>query len=144
MHEIVRTDNKVVNAVINSKLLFCQENGINTSVSVCKNIDKLSDVEICTIIGNLLDNAIEAQMNNSIDNRDIKINISMQDDLLDIFIKNKISESVISNNPDLKTTKQDKLNHGLGISNVRNIVNKYGGYIDIYEDIDYICFDIRI
>lgn len=144
MHEIVRTDNKVVNAVINSKLLFCQENGINTSVSVCKNIDKLSDVEICTIIGNLLDNAIEAQMNNSIDNRDIKININIQDDLLDIFIKNKISQSVISNNPDLKTTKQDKSNHGLGLSNVRNIVYKHGGYLDIYEDIDYICFDIRI
>ncbi|MBQ1902444.1 MAG: GHKL domain-containing protein [Lachnospiraceae bacterium] len=31
------------------------------------------------------------------------------------------------NNPLLNTTKKDKANHGIGISNIKEVVNKYGG-----------------
>ena len=144
MQEIVRTDSAVVNAVINEKLLYCREHGINTSVSVDKNISRLSDVELCSVLGNILDNAIEAELKIAEVDRDIKINVLMKDDILDISVKNKIYESVLEKHPDLSTTKQDAINHGLGIGNVREIVDKYDGYMDICETSEYFCVNIRI
>lgn len=144
MYETVKTDNKVVNAVINSKLLYCAENGINTSVSVCKDVSNLSDVEICTVLGNLLDNAIEAELKNDEHEREIQLNINMEEDMLNIFVKNKIKESVLAANHELKTTKKDDKNHGIGMKNIYDIVTRHNGYIDIYEETDYICFNLQI
>ena len=144
MYETVKTDNKVVNAVINSKLLYCAENGINTSVSVCKDVSNLSDVEICTVLGNLLDNAIEAELKNDEHERQIQLNINMEEDMLNIFVKNKIKESVLAANHELKTTKNDDKNHGIGMKNIYDIVTRHNGYIDIYEEADYICFNLQI
>ena len=76
--------------------------------------------------------------------RDIKISVLMKDDILDISVKNKIYESVLEKHPDLSTTKQDAINHGLGISNVREIVDKHDGYMDICEISEYFCVSIRI
>lgn len=144
MYETVKTDNKVINAVINSKLLYCAENGINTSVSVCKDVSNLSDVEICTVLGNLLDNAIEAELKNDEHEREIQLNINMEEDMLNIFVKNKIKESVLAANHELKTTKKDDKNHGIGMKNIYDIVTRHNGYIDIYEETDYICFNLQI
>lgn len=144
MYETVKTDNKVVNAVINSKLLYCAENGINTSVSVCKDVSNLSDVEICTVLGNLLDNAIEAELKNDEHEREIQLNINMEEDMLNIFVKNKIKESVLATNHELKTTKKDAKNHGIGMKNIYDIVTRHNGYIDVYEEADYICFNLQI
>lgn len=144
MYETVKTDNKVVNAVINSKLLYCAENGINTSVSVCKDVSNLSDVEICTVLGNLLDNAIEAELKNNEHEREIQLNINMEEDMLNIFVKNKIKESVLAANHELKTTKKDAKNHGIGMKNIYDIVTRHNGYIDVYEEADYICFNLQI
>lgn len=144
MYETVKTDNDVVNAVINSKLLYCTEHDISTSTSVSKIIDKLSDVEMCTILGNLLDNAIEAELMIDMCEREIKLNIDMEGDVLNIFMKNKIKESVLQKNHNLKTSKHDIVNHGIGMKNIYDIILKHNGYIDIYEENDYICFDIKI
>lgn len=144
MYETVKTDNKVINAVINSKLLYCAENGINTSVSVCKDVSNLSDVEICTVLGNLLDNAIEAELKNDEHEREIQLNINMEEDMLNIFVKNKIKESVLAANHELKTTKKDDKNHGIGMKNIYDIVTRHNGYVDIYEEADYICFNLQI
>lgn len=144
MQDIVHTDSSVVNAVINEKLLYCREHGINTSVSVDMNISRLSDVELCSVLGNILDNAIEAEMKLDETDRDIRISVLMKEDVLDISVQNRIYESVLAKHPDLKTTKEDTSNHGLGIGNVRKIVDKHDGYMDICENGEYFCINIRI
>jgi hypothetical protein len=47
--------------------------------------------------------------------------------------KNKIIDSVLSENPLLHTDKADKKNHGKGISIVKSIAQKYGGDVVISE-----------
>ncbi|WP_423816692.1 GHKL domain-containing protein [Ruminococcus bromii] len=47
--------------------------------------------------------------------------------------KNKIIDSVLSENPLLHTDKADKKNHGKGISIVKSIAKKYGGDVVISE-----------
>ncbi len=144
IQEFVKTNNKVVDAVINSKLMYCKENGINTSVAVDKNINRLTDVDLCCILGNIIDNAIEAQLNSSLQEKTVNISVKMCEDILEIIVKNRIEKSVLCDNKVLKTTKSDNINHGFGITNVKNIVNKYDGYMDIYEDNGWFYCIIRV
>jgi sensor histidine kinase regulating citrate/malate metabolism len=61
-----------------------------------------------------------------------------------ILIKNKILSSVLSENPDLETTKKDAENHGFGIKSIRDIIEKYNGTIDFYEYDNFFCADAFI
>ncbi len=64
--------------------------------------------------------------------------------MLNIFVKNKIKESILAANHELKTTKKDDKNHGIGMKNIYDIVTRHNGYVDIYEEADYICFNLQI
>lgn len=84
-------------------------------------------------MGNLLDNAIEANQKIGIGNKYIKITSKEQAGVWSIKIVNaKIrNESAMKN---FRTTKEDKINHGFGMKNIRRIVNKYEGTMNIKED----------
>lgn len=51
-----------------------------------------------------------------------------------IAVKNSIAESVLLNNPDLKTDKQNKSEHGFGIKSIKQIADKYDGSIEFNEE----------
>lgn len=144
MREYVKSKNQVVNAVINAKLMYCSEHDINTSVSVDQNIERLNDVELCCVLGNLLDNAIEAELKNPKENRFLSISMIMHEEVMEILIKNRILNSVLAENKELKTTKSGMAQHGIGMQNVREIVYQYDGYIDIYEEGNFFCCEVRI
>ncbi len=42
---------------------------------------------------------------------------------------NKISENVLAANPNLETTKTDKINHGLGLKIVKEALNSNDGIL---------------
>ncbi len=144
MQEYVKSKNQVVNAVINSKLMYCNEHEICTSASVDQNVDRLSDVELCCVLGNLLDNAIEAELKNPKGQRNIDISVTMHEEVMEILIKNRILSSVLQANKDLKTTKTNLAQHGFGMQNIRDIVSKNDGYLDIYEEGEFFCCEVRI
>ena len=50
-----------------------------------------------------------------------------------ICVKNTVVASVLENNPDLETTKEDE-GHGYGLKQIKGIVEKYDGMIDIEEE----------
>ncbi|MBP5222357.1 MAG: GHKL domain-containing protein, partial [Lachnospiraceae bacterium] len=51
-----------------------------------------------------------------------------------ILVKNKISESVLGKNPELKTTKENRSEHGRGVPRIRELSQKYGGMCDFFEE----------
>ena len=53
-----------------------------------------------------------------------------------IVCKNTISESVLKNNKELKSTKHSSEFHGLGHQIVESTVQKYNGLVNYYEDED--------
>lgn len=142
----VKTENKVVNAVINSKLSSAAAMGIQVSCLSTNTFDGIDDIDLCNLLGNTLDNAISAcrdQPENEI--REINVKINREDEIYYTFIvRNTISKSVIKNNPLLKTTKNDKANHGYGTQIVKDISNKYGGRIDYYEEYDMFCCQVNL
>lgn len=59
-------------------------------------------------------------------------------------MKNSIDRSVLEINPGLATTKAEKEYRGMGIRNMRRIVDAHGGSISFYEEDDFFCCDILI
>ena len=58
-----KTGNKVLDAVLTSKSLYCQNNGIGlTCVADGSALNFMEDMDISALFGNILDNAIEASM----------------------------------------------------------------------------------
>lgn len=140
----INTDNEIINAVINSKVLFCKDNGIQIYTTVQKNIGKIEDRDMCSLLGNILDNAIEAECRLNEADRHIELQITMENTAISIIVKNRIYESVLELNNDMKTTKGDSKNHGLGTKIIAKIVKKYDGYLDYFEEDDFFCCEIKL
>ena len=64
---------------------------------------------------------------------EIYLNILKIHGYYNIVVKNRIDNSVISNNKKLQTTKLDKKHHGYGLRTVKMLAEKYNGMSDIYE-----------
>lgn len=139
----ILSSNPVVNAVINSKFGEAQEKGIDTSLRLVVTIPKYLEFDLSILLSNLLDNAIEACTQNSVSSQ-IILTISDIDGYYRVIIRNTVEKSILQNNKDLKTHKSDSAEHGWGLKSVKDIVDKYDGMIDIYENSSMFFVDILL
>ena len=103
-------------------------------------------MDIVSILSNLLDNAIEANKQIS-DFNQRALNITITDDPLDYlivvtnaFIKTEDPNQFQKNG---FTTKTDAINHGMGLSIVSKIVERYSGQMSI-EVLNDLFFQVKI
>lgn len=99
------------------------------------NIDNL---DLSIVIGNCVENSIEA-CNNIMDENGKYINIKAEIIGLQLVIKikNSFNGKIIKESNVIKTSKIGE-GHGIGLSNVRNISQKYNGYFKVkYEDNEF-------
>ena len=121
-------NNAAIYNLINNKYQLCQKYDIKLKVKVVINLKKLKvkDFDLCRILGILIDNAIDAAkdcdekiiiirfVHDNLNNRDlIIIENTFNNYEIDI---NKIYEKGFS-------SKKEKLNHGLGLWKVKQIIN---------------------
>lgn len=125
---LLDTGHSIVNIVLNQKIRYASDRGISL-VPVFNNLKqlKLDKNDIVVILSNLLDNAIEACQRLKISKKEIKISIEDDDTYTTLTIKNPIEDVLFQSNGRIHSSKVDKLNHGVGLSNVENIVKKYNG-----------------
>lgn len=134
-------ENSVVNAVLNAKYNLMTDAKIDGFFHI--SIDKLQfidDVSLCTLFANTLDNAIEAcQKIEAPDRRKLELKCRYTENgyfSLEL-INSKINEIVVQKNQYI-SDKEDKSAHGIGISSIRDIVEKYEGTLDIsYDDTSF-------
>ncbi len=89
----------------------------------------------CTIISNFLNNAIEACEKIQEDKRIIEFEIVGYNSQIFISVCNSYDmESIINQKQKFITTKEDKLNHGIVLENVRMTVKKYDGDMRISQE----------
>lgn len=143
MITFVRTDNVCVDAIVNTKLTYAQENGIEVLCRIDSNLPKLREIDYCALLGNLLDNAIEASQKN-ISQSEIILEIQNENEQLHITVKNRIDTSILTKNPKLKTSKPLSAEHGFGIKSIREIAERYDGTADFYEDGVYFIANILL
>ena len=122
--------NSVVNAVINAKFNLGREQGIDCSFAVdIGNILSIEALDLCTIFANTLDNAIEAAAAAPEPRLEMKARCSQG--YFSYRLSNTISQPITEAVGKFLTAKRDKKNHGLGLTTVQNIVEKYSGTMEI-------------
>ena len=139
--QLVLTISDAINAVISSKASLCQRHNIIFHYEITGSVEKIPELDLSILLANLFDNAIEAS-NRIKNNREINLKIYNERNYLVILINNYIAESVLDKNPHLRTTKKDKLQHGVGSLSIKDIVNKHNGMISFYEKERYFYADV--
>ena len=135
---VCEVNNKMINtgilsldSILNGKASEADKYGVRTSIQ-CKvpNDLNIAPMDICVLFGNLIDNAIEGCINSGCDKKELKIYIEYVNQRLIICVQNSANNSNIKKKDDeigFVSTKADKEGHGIGIYNINEIVQKYGG-----------------
>lgn len=140
VHTRLYCSDPISNAVLNAKMSKCEEFGIPCEFRVdLKEMPQISDIDLCSLFANTLDNAIEAcqKMPQGSDRR-ITLNVRCINGYFSYEIINTKSSTVKEKNGIFETDKDDPLSHGIGLKNVRQIIQKYGGECRItYTDREF-------
>ncbi len=131
---IIDVGNEFVNSILNTKLSAAKQLGIEVICSCAKDISGIEAADMCTLLGNMLDNAIEAAEQCPPEKRLIEVKITSSDGKVVIHAMNSIKGSVLDENNELKTTKQDSDEHGFGVKSIRLIAKKYSGTVNYFEE----------
>lgn len=139
--DMVDTNNDVVNAILNAKYYEAIKNDVLFVLKINDLSDiKVSDEDIVTILSNLLDNAIEAAKQCDVGKRTVKIKLLSEDDVLTIAVSNTYkTEPMLTEDGYIRTTKNNKEEHGWGIRNIVATLEKYDAeYIIDYKNGEFV------
>lgn len=125
----INSNNNIINAIINYKMMIANSKNIKINYEInVSSKEYMKDYHLNELLSNLLDNAIDNCSKN-----DPKIEVFIEEDVfLYLEVINKINDSVLNKNPDLRTSKLGG-NHGHGIKSVKRIVNEYRGSVKFFE-----------
>lgn len=139
MGNLVKSDNTILDYLINSKLCALKDTQVIVSGSV-GNLSDIKDSDLACLMGNILDNAIEALEN--VREKRIELLFMIQNSNRVIICKNTIEHSVLATNKELNSTKKNRDNHGYGHQIIAKIVSEYYGMIEYFEESD--MFGVQI
>lgn len=138
----VRTNNDIVNAVVNAQLSTAKSFGIDVTCLSIMDFDGLNDLDLCRLLSNMLENAVTACVNSKNTGRHIYLKITSDEENVTFNLKNTIEKSVLADNKHLNTTKNMNGEHGYGTKIIRDIAAKYSGRCDFYEEDDLFCCNV--
>ena len=132
----VNTGHVIVNAILNQEYRIAKGKGIGMIFSISEmGRIKLSDEDIVIVFGNLLDNAIHEceKIIESEKDAVIHVKIAGVEQEVIFTVQNPVLDKVqIDDNNEVKGLSPD--GHGIGLINVRDTVERYGGNFAISCD----------
>lgn len=143
--DCISTNNVIVDAVLNTKYQETKEKNIVFvfKMNDLSNLD-ITDEDIVIILSNLLNNAIEA-CEKCKENKVIKLKLVVEGNDIIISVKNTYENAVVYENGEIQTTKeQNPDEHGIGIKNIIETIEKYGGSYIIQNGEHEFYFSIMI
>ena len=144
--ELSKINNQLIRALIYSKISYATSIGINFKYYIKSSLKDInvSDSELVIIISNLLNNAIEASSES--DDKYVELTLSKKNNKYDIMVKNSVNNGYFINISEMfnygYSSKGDE--RGVGLYNVKNIVQNNGGEILIDIDEDIFTMEIKI
>lgn len=142
---VIDTNNAIVNAVLNTKYREAQEAGIVFALRVNDLSGlRMEEEDTVTVLCNLLDNAIEA-CRECDGKKVIRLKFVIEDGMVKIGIRNTFRTPVVYEHGEIKTTKTfQKEEHGAGIKNIIEVIEKYEGSYVIEDENGEFYFSIVI
>lgn len=122
----ISTGNFVADAIINNKALEASRSGGAIVFDGVVPQEGVASEDLCTVLSNLLDNAIEAVRKNddSAGSRTIRADAGVSSGYFHLKVANPVT---FKTSRSLRTSKADKLNHGIGLRNVKRTAERRGG-----------------
>lgn len=143
--DAINTNHVIVNAIMNTKyqealskniLFVFQMNDLSAL--------RISDEDIVVILANLLNNAIEA-CEKCKGKRIIKVKFVIEDENVILSVRNTHENNLVFQNNEIQTSKEtDMEEHGIGIRNIIQTIEKYGGSYVIRPEENEFYFSIVI
>lgn len=130
----VYTGQPAVDSMLHYKMSVAKNNisiKVETSIPEKLNID---DFDITVILGNLLDNAIEACCKLEEEKREIVLSLRLVKNQFFVLIENPFNGKIRWKHGRPLTDKEDRSNHGIGLQNVKRVVEKYNGIMEMSEE----------
>lgn len=120
----IRTGNSALDAILSTKKALAESKGITVDMEVqISDQLPLEPVDVCVIFGNALDNAIEACDRITQGEKKINLVLVQREGKLLCHLTNT---APINSSKDFSiTSKSDKKNHGFGLVNLRESLEKY-------------------
>ena len=127
--ELVSCGNKNLDSLLNYLLGQAKKklNHVEYEVRVPSDLC-ISAFDLNVILGNLTENAIEAAEQTK--DKWMSVDIYYEKGMLSMEIKNSFQHELAVKKNKLLSTKEEK-GHGIGLANVRKMVEKYQGFMDV-------------
>ena len=133
---LVNTHHAALDALLNQKALVAKNRKIDIQFSVNDlSAVKINMVDLTILISNTLDNAIEACEKLPEDDRQIFVQVLLEDGVLFYSVRNRSLPVNVQPGQLPVTTKEPPLLHGYGLQNVQTTLKKYSSlYAISYAD----------
>lgn len=126
---VISSGNHALDAVLNAKKTLAESKGIKFLYNLRIQEELPMDPkDLCIIFANALDNAIEACERLS-DDEEKKISLVLLQDNATLFCKIANTTS-LKQSESLETSKDDRINHGFGVKNIRKALEKYQAMVN--------------
>lgn len=128
--EYVRTGNQEIDVILNYALGRAKQMGagIETRI-ILPNSTFMPEFDLNILLGNLLDNALEAL--ERAEDRYLSIEMRYDRGIFTIVLENSFDGNVKKKGEEFLTRKEEEGIHGIGMKNMNEIVEKYGGKQEI-------------
>ena len=109
VHSYIETGNLLLNHIVNEKFAYARSKGISIKAEIENlSFEKMKSIDFSAMFSNMLDNAIEACEKETENKSEMVVNIFRKRGYEVICVKNKISRSVLLENPNLVSTKEEE------------------------------------
>lgn len=137
-----KTGNAFIDSLLHVKRLEAIEEEIEFKVLAdFTPFKKIKDEDLCVIISNIIDNALYECHLIKEESPDSGCLIQMRAKKVKNFLSILCENSIRKNQEELlkkqvvwETTKEDKRNHGIGIKNIKRVVQEYGGDVSFHVE----------
>ena len=128
---LVNSGNIITDAVFNQYKELCDKDNIGFEISgkLPENFN-MAETDLCVLLSNLISNAYEAALKSEKERRIVSIEIRNSDEDIFIDVSNSVNGEVMFKNGLPVTDKPDRKNHGFGVENILEVVERNGGYVE--------------
>lgn len=128
----LETGNEILDTALTEKSLICTRRDIALScIADGRRLAFMDPVDLYTLVGNALDNAIEAVLPLPPEQRLIRLRVQEKAGLVFLRVENPYAGTLEVRDGLPLTSKEDKQNHGFGMKSIRDVAEKYHGFLDV-------------